>query len=108
KDAFVLGRLLAHPLTTLDNVHAALKAYQDVRLSVGQFVARNSEAMGDMFEFDAPGYYDGVDRQNEREALELLKDEILELRRWRGEGAIAEWLQAERKLQESVGLCNRR
>ncbi|KAG2366449.1 hypothetical protein BDR07DRAFT_1537579 [Suillus spraguei] len=44
-DAFVLGRLLAHPLTTLFNVPAALKAYQDVRLPFAQFIAHGSERM---------------------------------------------------------------
>ena len=104
----MLGRLLAHPLTTLDNVHAALTAYQDVRLSVSHFVTRNSESMGDMYQFSAPGYYDGMDRGSEREELELLKDKILELRNWLGDGVVAEWLKAERKLRESVGLCNSR
>ena len=56
KDAFVLGRLLAHPLTTLDTVPAALKAYQDVRLPFAQFVAREAERTGYMYEFDSPGY----------------------------------------------------
>jgi salicylate hydroxylase len=106
----VLGRLLAHPLTTLDNVHVALKTYQDIRLSVAQFIGRKSEDLGYMYEFDAPGYYDGTDRGNEGEELELLKEKIVEDQRgWDGEGgAVAGWLRAERKLQESVGLCNGR
>ncbi|OAX31447.1 FAD/NAD(P)-binding domain-containing protein [Rhizopogon vinicolor AM-OR11-026] len=109
EDAFVLGRLLAHSLTTLDNVHAALKAYQDVRLSVTQLLARQSSDMGYMYEFDAPGYYDGTDRGNEREELELLKEKILERRGWESDdGAFSGWLKAEGKLQESVGLRNGR
>ncbi|KAG1873030.1 hypothetical protein DFJ58DRAFT_722202 [Suillus subalutaceus] len=51
EDAFVLGRLLAHPLTTLDNVPVALKAYQDVRLPFTQFVARGSGLTGKMYDF---------------------------------------------------------
>jgi hypothetical protein len=104
KDAFVLGRLLAHPLTTSDNVHAALKAYQDVRLPASHFVVRKSEDMGYMYEFDAPGYYDGTDRGNEQEELELLKEKIIDSWCWGESGAIAEWLEAEKKLQESVEL----
>ncbi|OAX33431.1 FAD/NAD(P)-binding domain-containing protein [Rhizopogon vinicolor AM-OR11-026] len=103
EDAFVLGRLLAHPLTTLDNVHATLKVYQDVRLSVAQLLARQSEGMRCMHDFDALGHYDGTDRGNEQEQLELLKGKILERRGWESKGgAIAGWLKAERKLQESI------
>ncbi|KAF9238919.1 hypothetical protein BU15DRAFT_74878 [Melanogaster broomeanus] len=35
EDAFVLGRLLAHPLTTLASVPDVLRMYQDVRLPFG-------------------------------------------------------------------------
>jgi salicylate hydroxylase len=55
KDAFVLGRLLAHPLTTLSNVSTALKAYQVVRLPFAQFVARESERNGCLMSLDAHG-----------------------------------------------------
>jgi salicylate hydroxylase len=110
KDAFVLGRLLAHPLTTLDNVPTALKAYQDVRLPFAQFVARESERAGYMLQLDAHGHYD--DRENEREeSLDILKGKILGIvgeKGWEGEGgAVVEWLQAERKLHENVS-CNGR
>jgi hypothetical protein len=56
-----------------------------------------------MYEFDAPGYYDGTDRGNEREELEILKKNILDQFGWEGEGgSVAEWLEAERNLQESI------
>jgi salicylate hydroxylase len=59
--------------------------------------------------FDAPGYYDDTDRGNEREELELLKEKILERRDWESDGsAVAGWLKAEWKLQESIGLRNGR
>ncbi|KAG1845154.1 hypothetical protein F4604DRAFT_211000 [Suillus subluteus] len=103
EDAFVLGRLLAHPLITLDNVPVALKAYQDVRLPFAQFVARESERTGKLFDFHAPGYYDGTDRGNEREEMEILKEKIVDQWDWesKGEGgAVAEWEKAERQLRE--------
>jgi salicylate hydroxylase len=106
QDAFVLGRLLAHPLTTLDNVPAALKAYQDVRLPAAQLVARNSKHTGWMYQFNMPGYYDGTDQGNERGELEILQEMIISHIESYGQGsAIDEWQQAERKLQENVGLC---
>ncbi|KAG2366450.1 hypothetical protein BDR07DRAFT_1396005 [Suillus spraguei] len=101
EDAFVLGRLLAHSLTTLDNVPAALKAYQDIRLPFTQFVARESERTGKMYDFCALGYYDGIDRGNEREEMEILKEKIIDQWDWEGEGeggAVAEWVKADRQL----------
>ncbi|KAG1888349.1 hypothetical protein F4604DRAFT_1092037 [Suillus subluteus] len=103
KDAFVLGRLLAHSLTTLDNVPVALKAYQDVRLPFTQFVTRESGLTGKMYDFRAPGYYDGIDRGNEREEMEILKEKIIDHWDWQSQGegsAVAQWVKAERQLQE--------
>ncbi|KAG2131627.1 hypothetical protein DEU56DRAFT_452975 [Suillus clintonianus] len=102
EDAFVLGRLLAHPLATLDNVPAALKAYQDVRLPFSQFVARESRRTGRMI-VDPPS----TDRENAQAELEILKEKILAQLQWEDkDDAVGEWLEAERKLQESVGVTN--
>lgn len=107
KDVFVLGRLLAHPLTTLDKVPAALKIYQDVRLPFAQLVARNSDRAGRMFQFNVPGYYDGTNRGNEGEELDILEETIMSHFDSQGQGgAPAEWQQAQRNLEESVGLCS--
>jgi salicylate hydroxylase len=103
EDAFVLGRLLSHPLTTLNNVPVALKAYQDVRLPFTQFVARESDRTGKTYNFCAPGYYDGTDRGNEREEMEILKEKIIDQWGWESEGeggAVAQWVKAEKQLQE--------
>ncbi|KAG0703572.1 hypothetical protein DFH29DRAFT_916140 [Suillus ampliporus] len=98
EDAFVLGRLLAHPLTTLDHVPAALKAYQDVRLPFTQFVARESERTGDVLNVDVPN------TDQEHEELEIRKEKVLGQLKWEDEGgAVADWLEAAIKLRESVG-----
>ncbi|KAJ8597700.1 FAD/NAD(P)-binding domain-containing protein [Rhizopogon salebrosus TDB-379] len=107
EDAFVLGRLLAHPLTTLDKVPVALKIYQDIRLPFAQLVARNSDRAGRMFQFNVPGYYDGTNRGNEGEELDILEETIMSHFDSQGQGgAPAEWQQAQRNLEESVGLCS--
>jgi salicylate hydroxylase len=99
EDAFVLGRLLAHPLTTLDTVPAVLKAYQDVRLPFSQFVARESARTGHMYDFDMSSTAQG----NMQEKLEIRKEELLAQWKWEGKDSpIGEWLEAERKLQESI------
>ncbi|KAG1737580.1 uncharacterized protein EDB91DRAFT_1140799 [Suillus paluster] len=103
EDAFVLGRLLAHPLTTLDSVPAALKVYQDVRLPLVQSLARESERTGRLYHLDSLS----TDQGNEREELEIQRGKILSQWKWEGEGsAVSQWLEAERKLQDIAGLKN--
>ncbi|KAG2362340.1 hypothetical protein BDR07DRAFT_1451204 [Suillus spraguei] len=103
EDAFVLGRLLAHPLTTLDNVPAALKVYQDVRLPFVQFVARESASAGLLYDFDMSS----AARENVQEGLEIQKEKLLAQWEWESKDSpMGEWLEAERKLQESIGMSN--
>lgn len=103
EDAFVLGRLLAHPLITLHNVSAALKVYQDVRLPFAQFVARESANMGRMLNFDMSS----VTRGDVQKELEIQREKIVAQWGWESKDSpIAEWLEAERKLQESLGVSN--
>ena len=103
----MLGRLLTHPLTTLDNVPAALKAYQDVRLPDAQLTVRNSMLAGNLLHFSEPGYYDGTDHGNEREELQILAQKMAALHNIQDQdGSVIGWQQAERILRESVGLCN--
>ncbi|KAG1819184.1 uncharacterized protein BJ212DRAFT_1298430 [Suillus subaureus] len=101
EDAFVLGRLLAHPLTTLDNVPAALKVYQDVRLLFAQSVARESARAGRLYDFDISS------AANVQEELEIRKEQLLAQWEWESKDSpVTEWLKAERKLQESIGVSN--
>ncbi|KAG6380303.1 hypothetical protein JVT61DRAFT_8412 [Boletus reticuloceps] len=114
-DAFVLGRLIAHPLTSLSRVQDALRIYEDVRLPVALSVASLSSSTGWMNSFMAPGYYDGARTGDdlddsgigsyEREGMEVIKQEIL--RRWdimdELKGALQTWEDAELKLRMLVG-----
>ncbi|KAG2134803.1 hypothetical protein DEU56DRAFT_913583 [Suillus clintonianus] len=105
EDAFVLGRLLAHPLTTLDNVPAALKAYQDVRLPFVQFLARESQRAGHMVDIEPPSTDE--DNAHVQANLDTQKEKVLAQFDWASKGgAVAEWLEAERKFQESIGLTD--
>ncbi|KAN0094543.1 hypothetical protein V8E55_002830 [Tylopilus felleus] len=111
-DAFVLGRLIAHPLTPLSRVQDALRVYQEIRLPIGSSVATLSGSTGWMYGFMAPGYYDGtrhgddLDERGigsyEREGMEIIKQEIL--RRLDGLDELGSapqvWKDAELKLQE--------
>jgi salicylate hydroxylase len=88
-------------------VPAALRAYQDVRLSAAQLIAHNSERVGRMYQFNMPGCYDGTDRGNERGELEILHQMIMSNFESRDQGsAVAQWQQAEKRLRESTGMCH--
>ncbi|KAF8432728.1 hypothetical protein L210DRAFT_3650186 [Boletus edulis BED1] len=113
-DAFVLGRLIAHPLTSLSRVQDALRIYEDVRLPIALSVASHSLSTGWMYSFLAPGYYDGARTEDdlddsgigsyEREGMEVIKQELL--RRWDIldglKGALQAWEDAELKLVGAV------
>ncbi|KAH7883010.1 hypothetical protein F5I97DRAFT_2075575 [Phlebopus sp. FC_14] len=89
KDAFILGRLLAHTGVRLSQAPAALGIYQDIRLPFTSWVAREFLRTGWMYLFMSPGYYDGtrdtqVDKQDgrgvgehERRETESLQDATL-------------------------------
>ncbi|EGO18442.1 hypothetical protein SERLADRAFT_481109 [Serpula lacrymans var. lacrymans S7.9] len=101
KDAFILGRLLSHELTTLSNLPDVLRIYQDIRLPVATQISQRAASTGYMYDFVAPGYYDGKDRSEEEEGLARLKDAINENWDWLAqEGSLSEWTEAERRLKE--------
>ncbi|KAG8216147.1 hypothetical protein J3R82DRAFT_8153 [Butyriboletus roseoflavus] len=111
EDAFVLGRLIAHPLTPLSRIPDALRIYEEIRLPFVRSVASLSLSTGWMYAFMAPGYYDGTRKEDdldergisayEKEGMEALKQEIM--RRWdfmdELSGPLQAWEGAELKLQ---------
>ncbi|KAF9238917.1 hypothetical protein BU15DRAFT_62188 [Melanogaster broomeanus] len=114
EDAFVLGRLLAHRLTTLASVPDVLHIYQDVRLPFGSSVASNSFATGLMFMFMAPGYYDGTRKKEdlddrgvsafEKDGMDKLRQAIVKQWDWMEIGGpLEEWKEAEERLRDKLG-----
>jgi len=110
EDAFVLGRLIAHPLTSLSRISDALRIYEEVRLPIARDVAKVSLSTGWMYSFMEPGLYDGgrkdvdVDSSGisayEREGMESIKQEDQKRLGWL-EGlssALQQWEEAESKL----------
>jgi len=110
EDAFVLGRLIAHPLTSLSRIPDALHIYEEVRFPIARDVAKLSLSSGWMYSFMEPGLYDGGRKQDdvdssgisayERDGMESIKQE--DVRRWDWlEGlssALQQWEEAESKL----------
>ncbi|KIJ63563.1 hypothetical protein HYDPIDRAFT_155688, partial [Hydnomerulius pinastri MD-312] len=111
EDAFVLGRLIAHPLTTLSRVPDALRIYQDIRLPHSTSVASKSLETGWITMFMHPEHYDGVRKQDdldergisayERDGMEKMRQTMLKAWEWRERGgAVEEWRDAESRLKE--------
>ena len=115
EDAYILGRLLADPRVSLAEVPAVLKLYERVRLPFANDVARRARDVGLMYEFNAPGYYDGPesatatersdkDTERDREELDRLGDAIHKMWEWQWtENADAQWVQAEMALNDLLG-----
>ncbi|KAH0831273.1 hypothetical protein J3R83DRAFT_13908 [Lanmaoa asiatica] len=85
-DAFVLGRLIVHPLTTPHRIQDALHIYEEIRLPIARY-------------YDGTKKEDDVDESGvgayEREGMETVKQEIL--RRW--DWALPPWKDAESTLR---------
>ncbi|KAI0365439.1 FAD/NAD(P)-binding domain-containing protein [Pilatotrama ljubarskyi] len=81
EDAYILGRLLADPRTSLARVSDVFRIYQDVRLPFARGVVSNARKAGLMYEFNWPGLYDGSPVQGvpEEEALVVEKKQLAEL-----------------------------
>ena len=81
QDAYVLGRWLADPRTSLSRVPDVLRIYQDVRLPFARKVVRDAGKVGRMYEFNYPGLYDAspISASSKEEGEELLNKQIAEL-----------------------------
>ncbi|KAH8111732.1 FAD/NAD-binding domain-containing protein [Phellopilus nigrolimitatus] len=58
EDAYILASILAHPLTTLASIPAALKVYETVRLPHANDVQRRSRENGKLYELADPRFAD--------------------------------------------------
>jgi salicylate hydroxylase len=114
-DAFVLGRLLAHPLTPLSRVQDVVHIYEEIRFPIARSLASLSLSAGWMYTFMAPGYYDGTRDGSdlddcgvgayEKEGMEAIKQEILKQEDFmdKSSSALQAWEDAELKLQVLAG-----
>lgn len=73
-------------------------------LPFAQFVARESGRRGRMWDFELSSTVRG----EVQEELKIQKEKLLAQWEWEGKDRpVAEWLEAERKLQESIGVTNK-
>ncbi|EMD35854.1 hypothetical protein CERSUDRAFT_106536 [Gelatoporia subvermispora B] len=103
EDAYILGRMLTDPRTTLDLVPEVLRIYQSIRLPFSSTVVSLANETGLMYEFNAPGHYDGSDVPDERGCLEQLGRDIAQQWSWQTDETFFEhWKRAEKAFEEAV------
>ncbi|OCH86432.1 FAD/NAD(P)-binding domain-containing protein [Obba rivulosa] len=103
EDAYILGRMLAHPCATLELVPNILHIYQSIRLPFANEVVRLAREAGLMYEFNAPGHYDGREVPDERARLEELGKAISQQWGWQTKQAFVDhWSRAEVALEELI------
>ena len=76
EDAYILAAILAHPLTTLETLPAALKVYEAIRLPHGIDVQRRSRENGKLYEFSEPRFAHldlGTAGNDQQEAVDVGK-----------------------------------
>ncbi|KAI0640657.1 hypothetical protein C8Q79DRAFT_1004238 [Trametes meyenii] len=110
EDAYVLGRLLADPRTSLSRVPEVFQIYQDLRLPFARQVVNDARKVGLMYEFSWPGLYDGTpsNAASEHEALVLekqqlegLADAIQDLWQWQWKEHFEDqWEKAEQRYNQ--------
>ncbi|KAH9945236.1 FAD/NAD-P-binding domain-containing protein [Epithele typhae] len=103
EDAYILGRLLADPRVRRQHVPDLLRLYESVRLVFVNDISRRARAVGLMYEFNAPGFYDGtegMEEEVEKTELEILGEEIHRMWQWQWrEGLDSQWESAEAGLE---------
>ena len=105
QDAYILGRLLADPRTSLQHVAGVFAIYQAVRLPFARGVVQNSDKLGKLCEFDWPGLYDGsiptedddeVSLAQTRARLDELGSAIVRMWEWQTKEKVEkQWLDVE-------------
>jgi salicylate hydroxylase len=104
QDAYTLGRILTDDRTHLGNIAEAFKVYDETRRPLATTIARESRLTGLLYEFVAPGYYDGADRSREAEELEELKRDIEKGWSWEWDCGFADdWERSRGRLEDVLG-----
>ncbi|KAI0709996.1 FAD/NAD-P-binding domain-containing protein [Earliella scabrosa] len=119
-DAYILGRLLADPRVSRAKVPAVLRIYESIRLAYANTISQRARDVWRMYEFDAPGYYDGSRTvhsddatphgeaadldEEEKQELDRLGEAIQKMWEWQWTGDVDEqWVRAERELRAVIG-----
>ncbi|KAL4262743.1 FAD/NAD(P)-binding domain superfamily protein [Pleurotus pulmonarius] len=97
EDAHLLGRLLAHPKATKENLPNILKIYQGIRLPFAQKTAERSRLNGLIYEFNHPDF--PVNSKSSKEEMHTLGEAVGATFGWLAKGGCDEdWKNAEEQL----------
>ena len=107
QDAFILGRVLTHPLLTRTNASTALSIYDAVRRPIGNDIVERSLRLGFLYELHPDYLPAGVDvakvQAGELQELEKLIDEFKKIWRFHwSESPERDWGRASALLQERL------
>ncbi|EKM54680.1 uncharacterized protein PHACADRAFT_185571 [Phanerochaete carnosa HHB-10118-sp] len=104
EDAYVLGRLLAHPATDVSNVTDALRIYDAVRRPVASEVVERSLKAGLLYEFVAEAFPPGADaakvHAGDPDELQKVAEEVMDM--WVRQNASTpeeDWLKVQEMLR---------
>ncbi|KAA8894294.1 hypothetical protein FN846DRAFT_913060 [Sphaerosporella brunnea] len=102
EDAFILWKLLAHPVAQKENLEAVLRVYDDIRRPFAQSVAERSLKNGFIYGFLLPGYKEKTEEE--------IGIELGQSCEWLMEdgGCEAEWERAEKMLIHTVAVVENR
>lgn len=102
EDAYIIGRLLTHPLTTREQIATALTIYEDVRLKFTLGIVSSAREIGKLYEFG--GDHRPSAEGEDRNWAKMWGDEVSRMWQWqRNTDAVDEdWSQAEKQLVDAV------
>ncbi|GJE88353.1 salicylate 1-monooxygenase-like protein [Phanerochaete sordida] len=108
EDAYILGRLLAHPTVQHAHIPAVLEIYDTVRRPIAADAVERSLRLGGMYELQADCLPAGVDADKlwagDEHELAALAEAMQEMHRFHWETMPErEWERAERMLEEVAG-----
>ena len=82
EDVYILGALIAHPLTTRDTLSTVLKIHESIRLPHANDVMNRSRKSGKLYEIGLPEYA-ALDKEiNDPELLSGLGEAIRDVWKW--------------------------
>ncbi|GJE90596.1 FAD/NAD-binding domain-containing protein [Phanerochaete sordida] len=104
-DSYILGRILAHPSITADNIAEALKTYDAIRRPIAGDVLERSLRIGFLYEFHPEHVPTGTDlekvRAGDRAELRKIADELQDIWRFHWEWMPErDWERAQVMLEE--------
>lgn len=107
QDSYILGRILAHPSMTADNVAEALKIYDAIRRPIASDVLERSLRIGFLYEFHPDYVPAGTSlekvRAGDRAELKKIADELQEIWRFHWEWMPErDWERAQVMLEERL------